>query len=193
VNVANALAAAATHVASGGALADAIGLAQAPVVPGRLERVDEGQPFTVLVDYAHTPDALAHALVAARDLAAPDGRVAVVFGCGGDRDAAKRPEMGAAAAAADLVLVTNDNPRSEDPHAIADAAAVGVRAAGGAPRVELDRRAAIEDAVAWARPGDVVLVAGKGHETGQTVAGETVPFDDRVVAREALEANGRGG
>jgi len=191
VNIANALAAAATHVAAGGALADAAaGLEHAPVVPGRLERVDGGAPFTVLVDYAHTPDALTHALAAARDLAAPDGRIAVVFGCGGDRDAGKRPEMGAAAAAADLVLVTNDNPRSEDPQAIADAAAAGVRAAGGTPRVELDRRTAIEEAVGWARPGDVVLVAGKGHETGQTVAGETFPFDDRTVARDALDTRG---
>ena len=192
VNVANGLAAAATHVAAGGLLTDAAGgLGRVPVVPGRLERVDDGAPFTVLVDYAHTPDALTHALVAARDLAAPDGRVAVVFGCGGDRDAAKRPEMGAAAAAADLVIVTNDNPRSEDPQAIADAAAAGVRTAGAAPQIELDRRAAIDEAVAWARPGDVVLVAGKGHETGQTIAGETLPFDDRVVARDAVAARGR--
>ena len=192
-NVANALAAAATHVVSGGALAEAAeGLAHAPVVPGRLERVDGGAPFTVLVDYAHTPDALAHALTAARELAAPGGRVAVVFGCGGDRDAAKRPEMGAAAAIADLVVVTNDNPRSEDPRAIADAAAAGVRAAGGSPHVELDRRLAIGEAVAWADAGDVVLIAGKGHETGQTIGGETLPFDDRAVAREALDARGVG-
>jgi UDP-N-acetylmuramoyl-L-alanyl-D-glutamate--2,6-diaminopimelate ligase len=188
-NVSNALAAAATHVVSGGSLAEtAAGLARAPVVPGRFERVEAGQPFTVLVDYAHTPDALAHALAAARDLAAPDGRVAVVFGCGGDRDAAKRPEMGAAAAAADLVLVTNDNPRSEDPRAIADAAAAGVRAAGGDPHVELDRRTAIRDAVNWAREGDVVLVAGKGHETGQTIGDHTHPFDDRTVVRQELGA-----
>jgi UDP-N-acetylmuramoyl-L-alanyl-D-glutamate--2,6-diaminopimelate ligase len=188
-NVSNALAAAATHVVSGGSLAEvATGLARAPVVPGRFERIDAGQPFTVLVDYAHTPDALAHAVATARDLAAPAGRVAVVFGCGGDRDAAKRPEMGEAAAAADLVLVTNDNPRSEDPRVIADAAAAGVRAAGGDPQVELDRRTAIRDAVAWARAGDVVLVAGKGHETGQTIGDQTYPFDDRTVVREELGA-----
>jgi UDP-N-acetylmuramoyl-L-alanyl-D-glutamate--2,6-diaminopimelate ligase len=187
VNVSNALAAAATHAASGGSLADAAtGLARAPVVPGRLERVDDGRPFTVLVDYAHTPDALVHALAAARELAAPHRRVAIVFGCGGDRDAAKRPEMGAAAAAADVVIVTNDNPRSEDPQTIADAAAAGVRAAGGTPRVELDRRAAIRSALEWARPGDVVLVAGKGHELGQTIGAETFPFDDRAVVRKLL-------
>jgi UDP-N-acetylmuramoyl-L-alanyl-D-glutamate--2,6-diaminopimelate ligase len=155
-------------------------------VPGRLERVDGGRPFTVLVDYAHTPDALVHALTTARELAAPDGRVAVVFGCGGDRDAGKRPEMGAAAAAADFVVVTNDNPRSEDPRAIADAAVAGVRAAGAEPVVELDRRAAIGAAIAWAEPGDVVLVAGKGHESGQTIGDETFPFDDRTVARSII-------
>jgi UDP-N-acetylmuramoyl-L-alanyl-D-glutamate--2,6-diaminopimelate ligase len=189
VNVSNALAAAATHTAAGGSLADsAAGLAGAPVVPGRLERVDGGRPFTVLVDYAHTPDALVHALATARELAAPDGRVGVVFGCGGDRDAAKRPEMGAAAAVADLVIVTNDNPRSEDPGEIADAAASGTRAAGGAPRIELDRRVAIRAALEWARPGDVVVVAGKGHEPGQTIGTETLPFDDRAVVREELGA-----
>ena len=188
-NVTNALAAAATHHASGGSLADAAaGLADAPVVPGRLERVDGGRPFAVLVDYAHTPDALAHALAAARELAAPDGRVAVVFGCGGDRDQAKRPEMGAAAAVADLVIVTNDNPRSEDPGAIADAAAAGARAAGREPTIQLDRRAAIGEAIAWAKPGDVVLVAGKGHEAGQTIGDETHPFDDRAVARHLVSS-----
>jgi UDP-N-acetylmuramoyl-L-alanyl-D-glutamate--2,6-diaminopimelate ligase len=187
VNVANALAAAATHRVSGGTLADAaVGLAGARVVPGRLERVDAGQSFTVLVDYAHTPDALVHALRASREHTRPAGRVAVVFGCGGDRDAAKRPEMGAAAAAADFVVVTNDNPRSEDPRAIADAAVAGVCAAGGAPVVELDRRAAIRTALEWARPGDVVLVAGKGHESGQTIGDETLPFDDRAVVRALL-------
>lgn len=188
INVANALAAAATARALGiplGAVAD--GLARTAVVPGRLERIDAGQPFTVLVDYAHTPDALAGAVAAARALPGA-GRVGVVFGCGGDRDPVKRPAMGAAAAAADLVIVTSDNPRSEDPAAIAAAAAAGARAAGAVPLVELDRRAAIRAAIAWAGPGDVVLIAGKGHETGQTQAGRTVPFDDRVVAREELEA-----
>jgi len=188
VNVWNALAAAATARALGEPLGVvARGLGDVPTVPGRLERIDAGQPFTVLVDYAHTPDALVHAMAAARSLAG-DRRVAVVFGCGGDRDSDKRPAMGAAAAAADLVVVTSDNPRSEDPAAIAAAAAAGVRSAGAEPVVELDRRAAIDAALAWAAGGDVVLVAGKGHESGQTVAGVTVPFDDRVVARELLEA-----
>jgi UDP-N-acetylmuramoyl-L-alanyl-D-glutamate--2,6-diaminopimelate ligase len=188
VNLWNALAAAATSRALGEPL-DVIarGLAALPTVPGRLERVEAGQPFTVLVDYAHTPDALVHAVAAARSLAG-DRRLAVVFGCGGDRDAGKRPAMGAAAATADLVVVTSDNPRSEDPAAIAAAAAGGARAAGAAPVVELDRRAAIATALAWAAGGDVVLVAGKGHESGQTAAGVTVAFDDRVVVRDLLEA-----
>lgn len=188
VNVWNGLAAAATARAAGESW-DAIarGLAVAPVVPGRLERVDAGQPFTVLVDYAHTPDALAHAVEAAR-VVAGDRRVAVVFGCGGDRDPDKRAPMGAAAAAADLVVVTTDNPRSEDPGTIAAAAAAGARAAGGDPVVELDRRVAIARALEWAADGDVVLVAGKGHESGQVTGDTTVAFDDRVVARELLGA-----
>lgn len=187
VNVGNALAAAATVRALGLPLATAAaGLAAAPVVPGRLERVDAGQPFTVLVDYAHTPDALAHAVAAARVLAR-DHRVTVVFGCGGDRDRDKRRPMGEAAAAGDLVVVTSDNPRSEDPAAIAAAAAAGVVAAGREPVVELDRRTAIARALESAAEGDVVLIAGKGHESGQTLGGVTTPFDDRVVARELLE------
>ena len=190
VNVWNALAAAATARALDTPL-DAVGrgLAAAPVVPGRLERIDAGQPFTVLVDYAHTPDALVHAVAAARVLAG-DRRVGVVFGCGGDRDADKRAPMGRAAASADLVVVTSDNPRSEDPAEIAAAAAAGVRDGGGNPVVEPDRRAAITRALAWAAGGDVVLIAGKGHESGQTAGGVTVPFDDRDVAREALAKAG---
>ncbi|MFM8303931.1 MAG: UDP-N-acetylmuramoyl-L-alanyl-D-glutamate--2,6-diaminopimelate ligase [Actinomycetota bacterium] len=188
VNVANVLAAAATARALGVPFAAvARGCASVSVVPGRLERVDAGQPFSVLVDYAHTPEALAHAVAAARVLAGA-GRVAVVFGCGGDRDTDKRVPMGTAASAADLVVVTSDNPRSEDPARIATAAARGVRDAGGSPVVELDRRSAIATALDWAAPGDVVLVAGKGHESTQTVAGVTLPFDDRVVVRELLEA-----
>jgi UDP-N-acetylmuramoyl-L-alanyl-D-glutamate--2,6-diaminopimelate ligase len=187
VNVWNALAAAATARALETPLeVVADGLATVPAVPGRLERIDAGQPFLVLVDYAHTPDALNHAVAAARTLAG-DRRVAVVFGCGGDRDSEKRALMGAAAADADLVVVTSDNPRSEDPAAIAAAAAGGVRSAGRDPVVELDRRAAIACALDWAAGGDVVLVAGKGHESGQTTAGVTVAFDDRVVARQLLE------
>ena len=188
-NVANACAAAATALAAGFPF-DAVvgGLGERIVVPGRMERVEAGQPFTVLVDYAHTPDALARALDAAREIAT--GRVLLVFGCGGDRDRAKRPLMGAAAAAADVVVVTSDNPRSEDPAAVADASAAAARDAGASPVVELDRRAAIALAIGSAGEGDVVLIAGKGHETGQTAGGVTVPFDDRVVAREELGARG---
>jgi UDP-N-acetylmuramoyl-L-alanyl-D-glutamate--2,6-diaminopimelate ligase len=188
-NVANACAAAATALAAGLPFAAVVeGLGDRIVVPGRMEPVEAGQPFTVLVDYAHTPDALSRALAAAREIAS--GRVLVVFGCGGDRDRAKRPLMGAVAAAADVVLVTSDNPRSEDPAAIAQAAAEGARGAGADPLVELDRRGAIGRALELARDGDVVLVAGKGHEPGQTTGGVTVPFDDRVVAREELGARG---
>jgi UDP-N-acetylmuramoyl-L-alanyl-D-glutamate--2,6-diaminopimelate ligase len=149
--------------------------------------VDSGQDYLVLVDYAHTPDALTHALDAARRLAG-EHRVILVFGCGGDRDRAKRPAMGAVAArAADLAIVTSDNPRSEPASAIVDdvlAGAVGAESV----RVELDRRQAIRDALAEAQTGDVVLIAGKGHETGQTSGGVTAPFDDRVVALEELGA-----
>jgi UDP-N-acetylmuramoyl-L-alanyl-D-glutamate--2,6-diaminopimelate ligase len=159
-------------------------------VPGRLERVDAGQPFAVLVDYAHTPDALEVALGAARTVAGP-ARVIVVLGCGGDRDRAKRPVMGAAAArAADLVVVTSDNPRSEDPAAIADEVRRGAVAVRPDVTVELDRRAAIHAALAAAAPGGVVGVAGKGHESGQTAGGVTVAFDDRAVARDELGALG---
>jgi UDP-N-acetylmuramoyl-L-alanyl-D-glutamate--2,6-diaminopimelate ligase len=190
-NLANALAAAATARAAGFGIDQVVaGLAAPVVVPGRLERVDAGQPFAVLVDYAHTPDALARVLDAARPLAGNGGRVVCVFGCGGDRDPGKRPFMGAAVATgADVAVLTSDNPRSEDPQAIADAVLPGL-AGARAVRVELDRRAAIAGALADAGPGDVVVIAGKGHETGQTANGRSVPFDDRVVAREALEALG---
>jgi UDP-N-acetylmuramoyl-L-alanyl-D-glutamate--2,6-diaminopimelate ligase len=190
-NVANALAAAATARAAGFAF-DALvaGLSEPIVVPGRLERVDAGQPFAVLVDYAHTPDALARVLAASRPLAGAGRKVVCVFGCGGDRDPGKRPVMGQAVAeAADVAVVTSDNPRSEDPATIADAVVSGMDG-GAAVRIELDRRAAIAGALADAQPGDVVVVAGKGHETGQTAQGRTVPFDDRVVVREELEALG---
>ncbi len=155
-------------------------------VPGRFERVDEGQPFLVVVDYAHEPDALERALAAARALAA--NRVVCVFGCGGDRDRAKRPLMGAAATrGADVVVVTSDNPRSEDPLAIIGEILGGVE---GDVHVEPDRRRAIERAIELAEPGDVVLVAGKGHERGQEIAGRVRPFDDREVARDALRRLG---
>jgi UDP-N-acetylmuramoyl-L-alanyl-D-glutamate--2,6-diaminopimelate ligase len=154
-------------------------------VPGRFEPVDEGQPFTVLVDYSHKPDALANVLRAARALS--EGRVICVFGCGGDRDRGKRPLMGRIAAdLADLAIVTSDNPRTEDPLAIIDEVVAGVGA--GELEIEPDRRAAIERAVSEARAGDVVLIAGKGHEQGQEVKGRRLPFDDRDVAREALRA-----
>ncbi len=190
-NVSNAVAAAATALVSGMPMsAVAVGLQAPVVVPGRLERVLAGQPFTVLVDYAHTPDALGRVLDAARPLA-DGGHVLVVFGCGGDRDRDKRPAMGRAASTrADAVVVTSDNPRSEDPDAIASAVVEGLRGGPAAAIAELDRRAAIRYALSEARPGDVVVIAGKGHETGQTIGNRTVPFDDRVVAREELEALG---
>ena len=163
----------------------AAALATARRVPGRLEPVDEGQPFAVLVDYAHTPDSLENVLRAARELTG--GRVHVVFGAGGDRDRQKRPLMGAAAVRnADRVIVTSDNPRSEDPEAIIAEILAGTGA--GAER-EVDRRRAIELAVAGAAPGDVVVIAGKGHEQGQEFeGGRKEPFDDVTVAREALRA-----
>jgi UDP-N-acetylmuramoyl-L-alanyl-D-glutamate--2,6-diaminopimelate ligase len=155
-------------------------------VPGRFETVDEGQPFTVIVDYAHKPDALEKVLGAARDLAR--GRVICVVGAGGDRDRGKRPLMGRIASElADVVIVTSDNPRSEDPQAIVDAIVAG---ASGEVEVELDRAAAIARAVELAHEGDVVLIAGKGAEQGQQFADRTIPFDDRVAARDALRALG---
>jgi UDP-N-acetylmuramoyl-L-alanyl-D-glutamate--2,6-diaminopimelate ligase len=161
-------------------------LPRAQTAPGRFEPVDEGQPFAVIVDYAHKPDALASVLRAARDLAA-DGRVIAVFGAGGDRDRAKRPLMGAAAAEhADRVVVTSDNPRNEDPAEIVSEVLDGI---DGTADVVLDRRRAIEHAIGLAEAGDVVVIAGKGHETYQELeGGRTIPFDDRVVAREALRA-----
>jgi UDP-N-acetylmuramoyl-L-alanyl-D-glutamate--2,6-diaminopimelate ligase len=189
-NVANALAAATTARLSGYDL-DAIidGLGAPVVVPGRMERVDAGQDFAVVVDYAHTPDALEAALGAARTLVSPAGRVLVVFGCGGDRDRAKRPLMGAVATTlADVAFLTSDNPRSEDPAAIAAEVLAGVPGDVQPLEVELDRRQAIRRALAAANTGDVVVIAGKGHEIGQTAGGVTVPFDDRLVAREELEA-----
>ena len=159
----------------------AAGLETVAAVPGRFESVDEGQPFAVVVDYAHTPDALANVLRTARELG---GRVICVFGAGGDRDREKRPHMGRVASElADLVVVTTDNPRSEDPQQIA---AEIVGGTGGDAEVVLDRRAAIERALHLAEAGDVVVIAGKGHEQGQEVAGFTHPFDDRAVARDVL-------
>jgi UDP-N-acetylmuramoyl-L-alanyl-D-glutamate--2,6-diaminopimelate ligase len=186
-NVANALAALGAAVELGVDEATAVaGLAGAAQVPGRFEVVTTDQPFQVVVDYAHTPDGVEQVLKAARSVAA--GRVLVVLGAGGDRDWDKRPMMGEAAARhADVVVVTSDNPRSEDPEVIAAAVAAG--AAGHRDvRVELDRRAAIELAVHDARPGDVVVVAGKGHETTQTIGDRVLPFDDREVVRDVLDS-----
>jgi len=148
-------------------------------VPGRFESIEAGQPFAVIVDYAHTPDSLANVLQAARELG--PGKLTVVFGAGGDRDRDKRPQMGRIAAdLADRTIVTTDNPRSEDPDAIAH------EVAQGRLEIVLDRRAAIESAIAGAVRGDVVVIAGKGADTDMELAGERVPFDDRIVAREAL-------
>jgi UDP-N-acetylmuramoyl-L-alanyl-D-glutamate--2,6-diaminopimelate ligase len=180
-NVENALAAAAAARAVG-VPSDAIkrGLEAVDRVPGRFDAVDEGQQFAVLVDYAHTPGALESVLESARDLAR--GRVICVFGAGGDRDRTKRPLMGQVVMElADLGLVTSDNPRSEDPAAIAAEVVDGLDL-----DVELDRRRAIERAIELAQPGDVVVIAGKGHEQGQEIAGRKLPFDDREVAHEAL-------
>ena len=184
-NVANALAAA-TVARELGVGVDAIadGLSAAPPVPGRFESVDAGQAFSVVVDYAHTPDGLEQVLKAAR--AAAPGRVLVVFGCGGERDRTKRPLMGdLATRLADRAWLTTDNPRSEDPAAIIDEVRSGVR---DPDRLvgEPDRRAAIALALADAASGDVVVIAGKGHETGQVIGDVTTPFDDRVVVRELL-------
>jgi UDP-N-acetylmuramoyl-L-alanyl-D-glutamate--2,6-diaminopimelate ligase len=166
------------------------GLDRVPGVRGRFEPVEAGQDFTVLVDYAHTPDSLEQVLDSARAIC--DRNLIVVFGCGGDRDRSKRPLMGRAASnGADLAIVTSDNPRSEDPAAIIAEIKRGMR--GGADVIEeVDRRAAIALAMREAGAGDVVVVAGKGHEQGQTFADETVPFDDVTVVRESLEAVGVG-
>jgi UDP-N-acetylmuramoyl-L-alanyl-D-glutamate--2,6-diaminopimelate ligase len=190
-NVENVLAAlAAAQVVGIGLDVGARGVGEVQRVPGRMEPVDAGQDFTVVVDYAHTPDSIHSVLRGARGSA--EGRVIVVFGCGGDRDRAKRPMMGQAAAEdADLVIVTNDNPRTEDPLAIIDEITSGIPD-GAAAIVEPDRAAAIERAIDAARPGDVVVVAGKGHETTQEIDGMLLPFDDREVARAALARRSSG-
>jgi len=160
----------------------ASGVAALDGVPGRFEAVDEGQPFGVVVDYAHTPDSLDNVLAAARTMT--DGAVIVVFGAGGDRDRTKRPLMGKVAVdGADRVIVTSDNPRSEQPLAIIQDVLQG---AGTDVEVDPDRRSAIARALSLAEPGDVVVIAGKGHEQGQEIDGEKLPFDDRDVARRLL-------
>lgn len=189
-NVENCLATLAAARAMGIPDAAAIaGIARVRGVPGRLEPVDAGQEFLVVVDYAHTPDSIRRVLRGARPLAS--GRIIVVFGCGGDRDRAKRPLMGAAATAnADLSIITSDNPRSEDPLAIISEIRPGAVSGGGEFVVEPDRRAAIRLAVRKAAAHDIVVIAGKGHETYQELPGGVVPFDDREVAREELGALG---
>ncbi len=183
-NVENALGAMAAARLLG--VADAViarGLEAVSGVPGRFESVDGGQPFEVVVDYSHTPDSLENVLRAARELT--EGRVICVFGCGGDRDRGKRPVMGGIASRlADVPIVTSDNPRSEEPEAIIAEIVAGM---GPGAEVDADRRSAIARAVELAEPGDVVVIAGKGHEQGQEFKeGRKVPFDDREVAREAL-------
>src|SRR5262245_19311919 len=168
-------------------------LAGVQTVPGRFEQVREGQPFLVVVDYAHTPDALERVLTTARKITS--GRLGVVFGCGGDRDRLKRPIMGEIAARlADHAWITSDNPRSEDPDAIiAEVAAGATRGRHGCERYGrvADRESAIRSALAWAQPGDTVVIAGKGHETYQIVASDVLPFDDRDVARRLLSERAR--
>ena len=195
-NVLNALAAASVGVHLGlpmGAIVD--GLESVEVVPGRFEQVACGQPFAVIVDYAHTDDGLRNLITAGR--AVTNGKVIVVFGCGGDRDRTKRPKMGRVASTlADYAIITSDNPRSEDPEAIASEVEQGVLSAGKRKGVDyeivIDRRQAIERALGIASPGDLVLLAGKGHETEQIFADRTIEFDDRVVAREILQQSGAG-
>ena len=193
INVYNILAA----VAAGVALdlhreVIASGVAQLTSVPGRFERIDAGQPFLVVVDYAHTDDALRNLLTVAKELN-PNGRIITLFGCGGDRDRTKRPLMGEVAGRmSDIVVLTSDNPRSEDPLLIINDALIGVQRANAKCLVEPDRERAIEMALDQARPGDIVLLAGKGHETVQILRDRTIDFDDREVARRILSRHGYG-
>jgi UDP-N-acetylmuramoyl-L-alanyl-D-glutamate--2,6-diaminopimelate ligase len=189
INVYNVLAACATGLSYG--LAPEViarGIADLQAVPGRFERIDEGQPFVVVVDYAHTDDALRNVIAVARGL--NPKRVITLFGCGGDRDRTKRPLMGQAAAASDFVVLTSDNPRSEDPLAIMNDALVGIRRTDVPHVVEPDRYAAIVRALKEAREGDLVILAGKGHEPYQILKDKTIDFDDRAVAREVLKGYG---
>jgi UDP-N-acetylmuramoyl-L-alanyl-D-glutamate--2,6-diaminopimelate ligase len=195
VNVYNTLAAAAAAYARNCATeAIAKGVAALARVPGRFERVDCGQPFTVVVDYAHTDDALRNLTTLAREFvqqAGQKGRVITIFGCGGDRDRAKRPMMGEAAGrGSDFVVLTSDNPRSEDPLAIINDAMVGLQRSGAKYKTEPDRKAAIALAVCEAGPGDIVLIAGKGHEKVQVTRAGEIPFDDVQVAQKILRETG---
>lgn len=189
-NVYNSLAALAAMLAQGFEISDLLAdLKDVPQVAGRFEKVDCGQDFAVVVDYAHTPDGLENVLKTAREITR--GKLIVVFGCGGDRDRGKRPIMGKLAAAlADYAIVTSDNPRTEDPLAIIAAIEAGIKELDAAAQtkyeVQADRRLAIGRAIELAEPGDVVLIAGKGHEDYQLVNGRVLDFDDRKVAREFL-------
>jgi UDP-N-acetylmuramoyl-L-alanyl-D-glutamate--2,6-diaminopimelate ligase len=189
-NVMNLLAAAGVGVALGiapGAIGGALGSVGS--VPGRFERVEAGQPFLVIVDYAHTPDALERTLETAQKLRAPGGRLGVVFGCGGDRDRGKRPLMGEIAARlGDHIWITSDNPRTESPEAIIADIVAGIPGGPALDRHETlpDRKSAIQGALAWARAGDIVVIAGKGHEIYQVIGSEVLPFDDRAQALAAL-------
>jgi UDP-N-acetylmuramoyl-L-alanyl-D-glutamate--2,6-diaminopimelate ligase len=193
INVYNILAAIGAGVALGlGREIIAAGIAQLASVPGRFERIDAGQPFLVVVDYAHTDDALRNLMSTAKELHA-DGRIITMFGCGGDRDRTKRPLMGEAAGhSSDVVVLTSDNPRSEDPLLIINDAIVGVQRTKAKVLVEPDRERAIEIALDQARPGDIVLLAGKGHETSQVLRDRSIEFDDREVARRMLRRRGYG-
>ncbi|QDU36467.1 UDP-N-acetylmuramoyl-L-alanyl-D-glutamate--2,6-diaminopimelate ligase MurE [Maioricimonas rarisocia] len=184
-NVSNSLAATVAALHFGLSLKDiAAGLEAVDVVPGRLERIECGQPFPVFVDYAHTDDALRHALASLRPIT--KGRLICVFGAGGDRDRSKRPLMGQAAAAADAIVVTSDNPRSENPTDIINDIVAGIGDDHPCTIIESDRERAIGRALDLATAGDTVLIAGKGHETSQTIGNQQIPFDDRVVSRRQL-------
>jgi UDP-N-acetylmuramoyl-L-alanyl-D-glutamate--2,6-diaminopimelate ligase len=192
-NVLNALAAATAATALGVAEEAVVeGLRRLAVIKGRMQPVELGQPFRVIVDFAHTPDGLERVLSTLRPVLAPGGRLAVVFGCGGERDPAKRPVMGALACRlADRAVLTSDNPRSEDPLTIISEVAAGAPDAQNLV-IEPDRRSALAEALSWAGPGDVVVVAGKGHEAGQEIGGVTYPFDDLTVCTELLVEMGYG-
>jgi len=195
VNILNLLAALTAAHARGVSFSDlAAAIPQLKPVPGRFQPVDAGQPFTVIVDYAHTDDALRNLTALARQMTAKNGkRVITVFGCGGDRDRSKRPKMGQAAGeGSSLVVATSDNPRSEDPLAILAEIEPGLKASGVQYTVEPDRTAAIALALKAAQAGDVVLIAGKGHEKEQILAGRTIPFDDAQIALSALADLGYG-
>ena len=186
VNVENLLAAIAAAVSRGISVEDAVQIAaDMKPAPGRFQTVENGLGITIVVDYAHTDDALRNLIAIARQVSS--GRVITLFGCGGDRDRTKRPKMGhAAGEGSDLVVLTSDNPRSEDPIAIIEEALVGVRTTTTQCIVEPDRASAIEKAIRMARPGDIVLLAGKGHEKVQVLRDRTVPFDDVAAAVQVV-------